>query len=133
MKIPQRFIIVDDDRSNNLICEFALRRFANDLEVKTFLDPEIALRYIEDEYSHTTVLSPTVLFLDINMPILTGWDFLEVFESFDSELKQQFSIFILTSSIDHRDQQKAEANLLVEGFLSKPLSTKIINELFKQD
>lgn len=130
MKIPQRFIIVDDDRSNNLICEFALRRFANDLEVKTFLDPEIALRYIEDEYSHTTVLSPTVLFLDINMPILTGWDFLEVFESFDSELKQQFSIFILTSSIDHRDQQKAEANLLVEGFLSKPLSTKIINELF---
>ena len=133
MKIPQRFIIVDDDRSNNLICEFALRRFANDLEVKTFLDPEIALRYIEDEYSHTTVLSPTVLFLDINMPILTGWDFLEVFESFDSELKQQFSIFILTSSIDHRDQQKAEANLLVEGFLSKPLSTKIINELFDQD
>lgn len=133
MKIPQRFIIVDDDRSNNLICEFALRRFANDLEVKTFLDPEIALRYIEDEYSHTTVLSPTVLFLDINMPILTSWDFLEVFESFDSELKQQFSIFILTSSIDHRDQQKAEANLLVEGFLSKPLSTKIINELFDQD
>lgn len=46
MEVPKHFIVLDDDRSNNLICEFSVRRFSATADIKTFLDPEIALQYI---------------------------------------------------------------------------------------
>ena len=126
---PQRFIVVDDDRSNNLICQCSLRRFSAETEIKTFLDAEIALQYIKDSYNEDKTEIPTVIFLDINMPAITGWEFLEIFKDFSDSIKKQFVIYMLTSSIDSRDQEKAEQNPLVQGFLSKPLSTKLVSEV----
>ncbi len=129
MKLPERFIVVDDDRSNNLICEYTLRRFSASTDIKTFLDPEVALEHISN-YSTLQVNTPTVLFLDINMPVLDGWEFLEIFENFTDNIKQQFTIYILSSSIDLRDLERADKNPLVTGFLSKPLCKKSINSIF---
>lgn len=133
MKLPQRFIVVDDDRTSNMICEFSLRRFSADAEITTFTNPELALRFIEDSYSDNTTASPTVLFLDINMPALTAWEFLEIFRNFGSYIKDQFVIYILTSSIDDRDKEKADTDPNVSGTLCKPLSTPLINQIFKCD
>lgn len=130
MKIPQLFMVVDDDRTNNMICEFALRRFSSIPAIKTFIDPEVALQCIKDSYSVQEINISTVLFLDINMPVMTGWDFLDVFKDFSQEIKQQFIIYILSSSIDERDKEKAETDPLVKGFLSKPLSAEIIRAIF---
>lgn len=130
MKLPERFIVVDDDRSNNIICEFSLRRFSPITEIKTFLDPEKALEFIKESYTETSFNTPTVLFLDINMPVITGWDFLEIFQEFEQIVKEQFTIYLLTSSIDQRDLEKAETNPIVKGLLPKPLSAKIINNVF---
>ena len=128
MFLPQRFIVVDDDRSNNLICQFSLRRLSAETEIKTFLEPEVALQYIKDSYDDLSEI-PTVIFLDINMPVITGWEFLEIFKDFSASIKKQFVIYMLTSSIDARDREKAELNPLVKGFLSKPLSTQLISEV----
>lgn len=133
MTLPERFIVIDDDRSNNIICEFSLRRFSPVTEIKTFLDPQVALEFIKESYSQISLKSPTILFLDINMPVITGWEFLEIFKVFEPYIKQQFIIYLLTSSIDHRDIEKAKANVLVHGVLPKPLSSKIINSVFKQN
>lgn len=133
MKIPQRFMVVDDDRTSNMICEFSLRRFSAATEIKTFLDPTNALKFIEESYSDTKEATPTTLFLDINMPILTAWDFLEIFKNFDSKIKEQFVIYILTSSIDYRDKEKAETHPLVRRSLCKPLSTQIVGTIFNAD
>lgn len=130
MKLPERFIVVDDDPTNNMICEFTLRRFSSLTNIKTFIDPEVALLFIKETYSAAETNAPTVLFLDINMPVLTGWDFLDIFKDFTTQLKQQFIIYILSSSIDERDKEKAETNPLITGFLSKPLSVKIISSIF---
>ena len=126
---PKRFIIVDDDRSNNLICKCSLKRFSAETETVTFLKPEVALQYIQDSYLEDQLEVPTVVFLDINMPVLTGWDFLEIFRKLPKSIKQQFSIFMLTSSIDERDQNRAESDSLVKGFLKKPLSTQTVIEI----
>lgn len=131
--LPNRFIVVDDDRSNNLICEYSLRRFSAIPEIKTYLDPELALHFIREAYADLQSDTPTMLLLDINMPILSGWDFLEIFKDLPDVVKQQFTIYILSSSIDQRDQERAITNPLVTGFLSKPLSTAIITKLFTFD
>ncbi len=133
MNQPKRFIVVDDDRSNNLICEFSLRRFSASTDIKTFLKPEVALQYIKDSYYSTQDDTCTVIFLDINMPILSGWDFLDIFKEFKSDIKKQFIVYMLTSSIDARDREKAELNPLVKGFLCKPLSTDAVKKIFLED
>ncbi len=130
MKIPERFMVVDDDSLNNMLCELGLRRFSPTVDIKTFIKPELALQFINESYSASESNISTVLFLDINMPVLTGWDFLDIFKEFSPEIKQQFIIYILSSSIDERDREKAETNPLVKGFLSKPLTTEIINSIF---
>ena len=130
MKLPERFIVVDDDRTSNMICEFSLRRFSSITEVKTFVDPEDSLRFIEESYADAQLNTPTMLFLDINMPVFTGWDFLEIFSNFPRHIREQFIIYILTSSIEQKDLEKADTNSLVKGLLSKPLSTSIIKDIF---
>lgn len=126
-------MVVDDDRTNNMICEFSLRRFSSETEIKTFVDPTVALKYIEESYSDEATDTPTVLFLDINMPLLSAWDFLEIFKEFTSHIKRQFTIYILTSSIDFRDKEKADMNPLVTSSLCKPLSTPIVSSILHQN
>lgn len=133
MKLPQRFIVVDDDRTSNMICEFSLRRFSAETEIKTFIDPELALKFIEESYSDENNNTPTLLFLDINMPALTAWEFLEIFKNFPSSIKDQFVIYILTSSIDYRDKEKADTDPHVSGSLCKPLSTAVVCKIFSEE
>lgn len=133
MKVPELFMVVDDDRTNNMICEFSLRRFSPNTEIKTFTNPEVALQFIQDFYINKISPTPTILFLDINMPLLTAWEFLEIFKDFPSAVKEQFNIYILTSSIDFRDKEKADTNPHVRGSLCKPLSTPAIRSLFATD
>lgn len=133
MNLPERFIVVDDDRTSNMICEFVFRRFSPTTEVKTFVDPDDALQFIKDFYIDPEFNTPTLFFLDINMPMLTGWDFLDIFNGLSEHIRQQFIIYILTSSIEQKDLEKAEANPLVRGLLSKPLSASIIKGIFTPD
>jgi two-component system chemotaxis response regulator CheY len=128
MREPERFIVVDDNRTNNLICEFAIRKYKKDAVIALFTEPEVALQNIKLDYDIPEISKPTVLFLDINMPSMTGWEFLEEFRSFGEEVQRQFAIYILTSSVDERDKEKAEADPLVVGFFSKPLTATIVQE-----
>ncbi|MEJ7692639.1 response regulator [Daejeonella sp.] len=130
MEIPERFIVIDDDPTNNMICKFTLQRFAGNADIKTFTDPEMALQFIKDSYNTEGSEMPTVVFLDINMPVLDGWEVLDIFKDFSPKIKQQFSIYILSSSIDDRDKEKAEISPFVKGFLSKPLLAKTLNGVF---
>ncbi len=132
METPVRFIVVDDDPTNNFICKVSLNNFfGKSTDVLLFEEPEIALAYIKKEYERSNV--KTALFLDINMPGMTGWDFLDQFENFSEEIKQQFVIYILSSSVDQRDKDKAGANVHATGFLSKPLLDTTLSQLFSQN
>jgi CheY-like chemotaxis protein len=121
MEMKRNFIVIDDDPINNRICEKVINYVFPEAEVQTFTDPETAIAYIKALYSGTTERQAT-LFLDINMPTLSGWEFLEVFEGFDAQLKERFKIFMLSSSVDQRDKDQAAKNKNVSGYLEKPLN-----------
>ena len=121
MSTDLKYIIVDDDSLNNTICTMILEEALGNVEINEFTEPEKALLFIREN-----VKSPTILFLDINMPILSGWEFLDQYEKFSKEVKMHISIYMLSSSLDRRDKDKAKANKYVQGFISKPLEFETV-------
>ena len=115
------FIVVDDDSINNTICRKIIGRVIPEATVVAFTDPEEALAYVQTVYSKENA-GTAILLLDINMPSLDGWEFLQAFEAFDADLKARFTIYMLSSSVDTRDTERASNNGNVRGYLQKPLS-----------
>lgn len=128
MKKKHHYIVVDDDSTNNLICDFTIRRFDQHAHIELFTRPEKALLSIEQEYTDTTEAKPTILFLDINMPSMTGWEVLEEFRKLEKEVRDQFTIYMLSSSIEDFSEE-AEQYPFVAGFLSKPLKVERLEEI----
>jgi len=119
---PIRYIVIDDDPHNNLSCTIAIKSAVNNAEIHCFTDPEEGLSYIEAEYAKTNEAISTVLFLDINMPSMTGWEVLERFKDFAVPVKEQITIYILSSSVSPIDQELALNNPFVADYIIKPLT-----------
>jgi two-component system chemotaxis response regulator CheY len=132
MSTPSRFIVVDDDPTSNMICHFILKGFSPGAGINLFTEPEAALEALGSSPGGLTAESPAVLFLDLNMPSMTGWDFLEELGKTDSQVMERLTIYILSSSLDAGDMEKAENHPLVTGFLSKPLTMGFLMQEFSQ-
>ena len=128
--MPIRFIIIDNDPVNNLLCTLTVRDVQDTAEIQAFNLPVNGFKYLAKEYADTT--SPTVLLLDINMPAWSGWDFLDNFEKLDDKIKKQIKIYILSSSIDVNDKHRARENKNVVDYIEKPLSQKTVLSMLDQ-
>jgi CheY-like chemotaxis protein len=117
----QRFIAVDDDPVNNLICKLTIEMVAERPEIHTFTDAAQCFDWIHTTYAMQHDQTQTILLLDINMPVMSGWEFLERFDNLNEDVKRLFKIFILSSSVDERDKQRSYANKNVNAFMVKPL------------
>jgi CheY-like chemotaxis protein len=113
--------LVDDDPINNLINKRLLVKVGITHQIIEFVEGEYALEQIQNQNSENNIL----IFLDINMPVLNGWEFLEKYVTNFPHRKDK--IIILSSSIDFQDRQKAKAFDIVSGFLEKPLTIEKIN------
>ena len=129
MLLSTRFIIIDDDEINNMICTVTLKKMSADVNIKTFLDPAAALAHIAADYSDPDEDHRAILFLDLSMPVMNGWGFLERFNDFDRAVKARIKIYILSSSDDRRDLDKAKADANVIDYLVKPLTRETIRQV----
>ena len=125
MKSPFQFILIDDDPMNNLICKLTIEMTMGECEIKAFVNPELGFEYVQSDFSKLKDTS-ALLLLDINMPIMSGWEFLELFDNLNYPVKDRVRICILSSSIDDRDKERSYANKNVADFLVKPLTDKDI-------
>ena len=121
MNTDVKFILVDDDPINNMLCGLSIKNALSDADIRAFTTPEKGLEFIQNEYSNIHDEKPAILLLDINMPTLTGWEFMEQFDSFSDEVKSRVSVYILSSSVDERDKERARADKYIKGFISKPI------------
>lgn len=116
--------IVDDDPINNLICEKLLMMSAITHSTRSFLSAFEALDWL---FGLPAIERPELIFLDINMPVIDGWGFLD-------RLQEQIPghgirICILTSSISLEDKDQAATYPAVTDFLAKPLTLDKISQL----
>lgn len=118
--------LVDDDPINNLINKRLLGKIGISNKIVEFLEGEEALLQLHDIDPGQSLL----IFLDINMPVLNGWEFLNKYLELHKHRSDK--IVILSSSIDYQDKFKAREYKIVAGFIEKPLTLeKIIIQMEK--
>ncbi|ESU26213.1 hypothetical protein FLJC2902T_26930 [Flavobacterium limnosediminis JC2902] len=123
-----RFIVIDDEPLNNFICKHQIARVFPDANVITFTEPETGLKYITNNLSEP-FSGKTILFLDINMPTMSGWEFMAEFEKTSTVSKQQLVIYILSSSVNPEDLANSQANPNIKDFIEKPLTIEVLESL----
>ncbi len=124
----QKILVIDDDPLNNILSSYIIKKELKTAEVNCFEKPTEGLEHLLDIPIEPP---PTILFLDINMPEMNGWEFLEEFKKFDSRVQNQFRIYILSSSINPADIEKANSNIFVKDFISKPLNETVIQKIIQ--
>lgn len=128
MKNIGNYIMVDDDSSNNLIFQFIIRKFDPQASIQVFKDPEEALIHIKKAYTGNREMTHTFLFLDVNMPVMNGWEFLDTFREYDQYIKNQFTIYMLSSSVDDYEEEAIKYPM-VSGFFPKPLKMDYLHRI----
>ncbi len=117
--------LVDDDPINNLINKRLLGKVQITNNIVEFLEAEEVLVKLNDIDPNQSIL----IFLDINMPVLNGWEFLGKYQEMYADRSDK--IVILSSSIDYQDRFKAQGFKIVSGFLEKPLTLEKIKSLIE--
>ena len=123
------YILIDDDAINNTICRLCIKKTLGEVPVTAFTNPRLGFEFISAGNAISGDISQAILFLDINMPEITGWDFLELYEKLDENLRSKIRVYLLSSSINQIDIEKAKADGNVIDFISKPLSKDALSKL----
>ena len=121
--------LIDDDELANFVAEKTIRLSEFAGEVIKFTTIESALYLLDKAARKEAVSFPDVIFLDINMPGLDGWDFLDSYAELPPGLKSGCKLYMLSSSIDQADHFRSERHADTSGFIQKPLSVENLEEI----
>jgi len=115
------FIVIDDTELDQFIAKKMISHADKRFEVKQFYEALSALDYIESEGALIKSDANTLILLDIYMPVMSGYEFLDAFEALDPAIQDKYYIVVLTSSHEPADMNRMSAYKSVKGLLSKPL------------
>lgn len=121
----QEIMVVDDDAIVRTVVTKILKSIDFNGPITAFENGRLAIEEIKKRFNGKQSISyddRTLLLLDINMPILDAWGFLDEYSRMDREIKSHFYVVIITSSIDSRDRLKAFSYSDVIDYINKPLS-----------
>jgi CheY-like chemotaxis protein len=117
--------LVDDDEVINLVHAEVIKRILQDVKLEVFQSGTQLLEYIGEQNSQPL----DVIFLDIRMPEMDGFEVLENLEKTNSLLVKNSRLYVLSSTLDERDLNKAKSNPMVTDFIGKPLSFESFRKL----
>lgn len=116
-------LLVDDDEITNLIHRRIIEKSGLEVAVKVVQDAQSALDYLID-INDPDYIKPGIIFLDINMPGMSGWEFLEKYNQLPEHCKVRAVIVMLTTSVDPDDIRRAETTRGVHSYLNKTLTAE---------
>jgi len=124
MAIFNNICIIDDDDLFLILTKSIMEDEDFAEHIHDFDDGREALDYLKTIEENDL---PEILFLDINMPMIDGWEIMEALK--DLEIADKIKIFITSSSINPLDLKKAEDNPFIKGFVSKPLDPEKLKSI----
>ena len=127
---PVSILLVDDDEINNFISIKLIKKALLNTEITACLNGKFAIDQLLEISRRDPSKLPDYILLDINMPIMNGWEFLDEYERLHIDEQGKSKIFIISSSVFSNDISKAKSYPLVKDFISKPLNVEKISEVF---
>lgn len=129
-------LCVDDDPITLMLCKMVIKKAEFAKELITAQNGEEALNYFDDlklnNLGNEIPNYPQLIFLDLNMPVMGGWEFLDSFSKEDyRESFKDCKVIVLSSTIDPADITKAKTYPMVLDFVSKPISKEMLDDLKK--
>ncbi|MEM9023392.1 MAG: response regulator [Bacteroidota bacterium] len=121
-------MIIDDDDVNNFICQKIIEKSKFADHVIACTSASEGLDFIDSAMAGEHLL-PDLILLDLNMPVMSGWDFLEEFRKKAAAIQQQIVIIVLSSSVYHEDINRAKAYPEVADYNSKPITFDMLQKI----
>lgn len=121
-------MLVDEDEIDNIINQKIIESNNFSKRVQVYQTGTEALDFLRKHAGSPEQL-PDLIFLDINMPIMDGFQFLEEFEKLDEQIHEKCKIIMLSSSISPRDIDRAASNRFVKKYLNKPLNSRYLQAI----
>ncbi len=122
-----KILCIDDDPITLMLCKKVISKTSFSKETITAQNGEEALKYFNNiKESNNSESLPQLIFLDLNMPIMGGWEFLDCFSNSQYDTYNKTKIIVLSSTIDPEDLEKAKKYPMVIDFLSKPISISML-------
>jgi CheY-like chemotaxis protein len=126
-------LLIDDDEINNFISVKLIKKALLNSEITACLNGALAIEKLLEIQNTDVAKLPDYILLDINMPIMNGWEFLDEYKRLSIDPLGKCKIYIISSSVFSNDINKARSYQLVNSFISKPLNVDKIIELFSVD
>ena len=122
-------LLIDDDPLTILICEkmMAITGFCDN--VNATMNGTLGLNYLREKVDSDHENIPQIILLDLNMPPLNGWEFLDQFAQIAPSIETAPPIYILSSTVDPEDLKRAMSYASVKGFISKPLTKEQLDAI----
>ena len=115
------FIVIDDSKLDCFIAEKIIKNTGKSESIRSFLQAKDALQYIAtapiDDTAHT------IIFVDIQMPVMNGFEFVEAFKQLPGHITAHYTIYVISSSINENDLNRVHNFSSVKQFLNKPLTS----------
>jgi CheY-like chemotaxis protein len=120
--------LIEDDAAFLYLAKMIIQSVDSDVEIMTYPDGAPAFAFFQEHMSDIEAL-PDLILLDLNMPRLDGWGFLDKYETIKESMVRSIPIYILSSSISERDIERSWTIPSVSDFITKPLEESKFAEI----
>ena len=121
-------MLIDDNDDDNFFHEREIKKNNSENVVIVMNSAIDAIEYLKHR-KETNEPHPDMIFLDINMPMMNGWEFLEQYNQLDKELHSKAIVIMLTTSQNPDDEEKARAWNFVVDYVTKPLTNHVMDNM----
>ncbi|HEX9979298.1 MAG TPA: response regulator [Flavobacterium sp.] len=124
-----RILCVDDDPITVMLCRKVISKASFAKHTDSAQNGEEALHYFDNLILHNDNHYPDLILLDLNMPVMGGWEFLDNFSKTYANFLTNTKVIVLSSTIDPSDVDKAKTYTMVIDFMSKPITVEMLENL----